>query len=58
MPGVFVCSVCGAFFCSRVSDDDADQAPSAERPLLVCCRLLAICSAAFLLRTVLSRGFE
>ena len=54
---VFVLCVC-AFFFSRVSDDDADQAPSAERPFGCLADSLPICSAAFLLRIVLSCGVE
>ena len=54
-----VCLFCVCvFFFSRVSDDDADQAPSAERPFWCVVDSLPICSAAFLLRTALSRGFE
>ena len=34
-----------------MSDDDADQAPSAERPSWRLVDSLPICSAAFLLRT-------
>ena len=56
--GMFGCYVCACFLFSRVSDDDADQAPSAERPFWCVVDSLPICSAAFLLRTLLSRGFE
>ena len=48
--GMYGCNVCACFFVSRVSDDDADQAPSAERPFWCLVDSSPICSAAFLLR--------
>ena len=48
--GMYGCNVCACFFVSRVSDDDADQAPSVERPFWCLVDSSPICSAAFLLR--------